>query len=267
VIDAASNAAEINATISSKLARTVEQLLSTANRQFRDYCARHPRKNVVCICVILNSTLREWSPDVIVHSIHAKMKSGDEPRFSDIDAVLYISEKHVRFSSDGRPAHGIVIYEARAALDHPWKMQFVDRIVDEWSHLRTGAPVLKSEDRNFDVVEDVPPIMPRSDTWRLEYRRNPYLQLLPIEQLRVMFHRTIAVNSLAFAKGNWPKVDHDRIAQGTRDFTHLIEEASRRGLDIRLLDKKLMTPAEVTQVHAGLPEELIAIISKRGPSN
>jgi hypothetical protein len=83
VIDAASNAAEINAAISAKLSRTVEQLLSTANRQFKDYCTRHPRKNAVRICVILNSTLREWSPDVIVHSIHSKMKSKVEPRFPD----------------------------------------------------------------------------------------------------------------------------------------------------------------------------------------
>jgi hypothetical protein len=201
--------------IRTKLGRTIEAILSKANRQFRSYGSRHPQKNTVRVCVILNSTLREWSPDVLIDAIHGKMKSGpDEPRFSHIDAVLYISEKHMRMLPDGRPAHGIVIYAAQGAIDHPWKMQFVDRIVDEWSHMRTGVSVLEGKDINFEVVEDIPEIMRHSETWQLEYRRDPYLQMLPVEQLRAMFQRTVAVNSLAFVKGSWPKPLHHAISEG-----------------------------------------------------
>jgi hypothetical protein len=74
VTNSVSNGAAINAAIGSKLGRTIETLLSKANRQFESYRSRHPQKNSVGICVILNSTLREWSPDVVIHAIHGKMK-------------------------------------------------------------------------------------------------------------------------------------------------------------------------------------------------
>jgi hypothetical protein len=138
-----------------KLGRTIEKILSKTNRQFRSFVSRHPRKNRVKICVILNSTLREWSPSVIVDAIHRKMKSSDDGlRFSDIDAVLYISEKHMTTLHDGRPAHGIVIYEAQGTLDHPWKAQFVGHVVDAWSRMRTGASVIEGENIDFGAVED-----------------------------------------------------------------------------------------------------------------
>jgi hypothetical protein len=126
MIDAASNSAEINSAITSKLGRTIEKVLSKANRQFRDYVSRHTRKNPVRICVILNSALREWSPSVIVDAINRRMKIGDdELRFSNIDAVLYISEKHMRTLADGRPAHGIVVYLAKGAMDDLWKVNLL----------------------------------------------------------------------------------------------------------------------------------------------
>jgi hypothetical protein len=270
VTNAVSNGDAINAAIGAKLGRTIETLLSKTNRQFRSYRSRHPRKNSVSICVILNSTLREWSPDVVVRAIHGKMKiSGDgEPRFPSIDAVLYVSEKHIRKLSDGRPAHGLVIYEGSGALNHPWKMLFVDYIVDAWSRARTGSPVLESEDRNFETVEDIPESMRGSEVWQLEYRRVPYLQALSVERLRAMFHRTIAVNSLSFLKGAWPKPPAPEISKGMRIFTHIIEETNRRGLDIRLLDERLLTAEEKVQVFLGLPEELVNILSSeaRGSS-
>jgi hypothetical protein len=265
IVDAASNSEAINAAISSKLARTIETLLKKANAQFESYRSRNPRKNSVGICVILNSSLREWSPDVIAHAIHSKMKVSElsESRFQSIDAVLYISEKHMRRLPDGRPAHGIIIYEAQGALTAPWKMQFVNRIADAWSLMRTGSPIaFESEDRNFVPVEDIPKSMPLDETWRLEYQRDPYLQMLPVEKLRAMFQRTIAVNSLAFLKGNWPKPSHQETSKGMRMFTHIIEETNRRGIDLRLLHLNLLTPAESAQVYIGLPDELVAILSK-----
>jgi hypothetical protein len=209
--------------------------------------------------VILNSSLREWSPDVVAHAVHSKMKVNgrNEPHFQFIDAVLYISEKHMRRLPDGRPAHGIVIYEAPGALSAPWKMQFVNRIAHEWSLMRTGAPIaFDTEDRNFAPIEDIPRSMPLHERWRLEYQRDPYLQRLTVERLRLMFQRTIAVNSLTFLKGSWPKPSRQETTEGIRIFTHIIEETNRRGIDVRLLQFDLLTAAEKAQVYAGLPDEL-----------
>jgi hypothetical protein len=186
-----------------------------------------------------------------------KVNGRNEPHFQFIDAVLYISEKHMRRLPDGRPAHGIVIYEAPGALSAPWKMQFVNRIAHEWSLMRTGAPIaFDTEDRNFAPIEDIPRSMPLHERWRLEYQRDPYLQRLTVERLRLMFQRTIAVNSLTFLKGSWPKPSRQETTEGIRIFTHIIEETNRRGIDVRLLQFDLLTAAEKAQVYAGLPDEL-----------
>jgi hypothetical protein len=157
----------------------------------------------------------------------------------------------------------MVIYEAQGALVAPWKMQFVNRIANEWSLMRTGSPIaFDTEDRNFAPIEDIPKSMPLHERWRLEYQRDPYLQTLAVEKLRFMFQRTIAVNSLAFFKGSWPKPPRQETTEGMRMFTHIIEETNRRGIDLRLLQFDLLTAAERTQVYIGLPGELVMILSK-----
>lgn len=178
VTDAVSNGLAIDAAIAGKLGRTIETLLRKAKRQFASYRARHPRKNSVNLCVILNSRLREYSPDVVIHAIHGKMKTSqtNAPRFPEIDAVIYISEKHYQMLPDGRAAFALVIYEGLGAIHHPWKMQFVDRVVEAWSLGRTGGPVAADCGAHaFEPVHDIPTSLKRYEVWQLEYQRNPYL--------------------------------------------------------------------------------------------
>jgi hypothetical protein len=230
VTDAVSNGAAINAAIASKLGRTIETILSKANRQFASYRSRHPRKNSVSVCVILNSILREYTPDVVIHAVHGKMKTSQsgEPRFPEIDAVLYISEKHFQVLPDGRMAYGLAIYEAAGAINQPWKTQFVDRIVDAWSRMRTGDSAVDGRDLyGFETVHDIPASVKGYEAWQLEYQRDPYMSSLTVERLRMLFHRMIAVNSLTFIKGNWPKPPQQEVADGMRIFQHIIEETNR----------------------------------------
>jgi hypothetical protein len=117
--------------------------------------------------------------------------------------------------------------------------------------VRTGAPVVEGKNVSFEAVEDVPDIITHSDEWCLEYSRDPHLRMTPIPELRTLFQRTVAVNSLAFVKGSWPKQPDQAIRGGLRIFTHVLEETNRRGIDIRLLNANLLTTAEKAQVYAG----------------
>jgi hypothetical protein len=265
ILDSISNASEVNAAVYTKLGRTIEGLLSKANRQFGSYPSRHPRKNNVNLCVILNAALREFTPDVVVRAIHGKMKTDQPlPRFPHIDAVLYISEKHFRRLTDGRVAMAMAIYEAAGAIEHPWKMGFVDRVVDAWSRSRVGGPAVQESGLSgFETVHDIPPTMARSDTWLLEYERTPYLASYSDRRLQVLFHRVMAVNSLTFIKGSWPKPSHEATSQGLRIFQHVIAETNRRGLDMQQFDRRCLTPDEEAEVHEGIPAELIQMLTER----
>jgi hypothetical protein len=181
VIKQVSNSAVINAAIVSKLSHTTENILSKANKQFRSYRFRYPRKNSVSICVLLNSMLLEYSPDIVIHAIHGKMNlnQSGEPRFPEIDAVIYISEKHFQILPDGRLAFALAIYGGAGAINQPWKVQFIDRVVDAWSCMRTGGPVAEGGNLyGFATVQDIPKSMRRHEAWQLAYQRNPYLRAL-----------------------------------------------------------------------------------------
>lgn len=260
-----SNAEEIVRAITTKLNRSLESLLRKANRQFRSYRERHPRKNAINVCLILNASHADYTPEIVIGAIHSKMKQASEgaPRFESIDAVLYISEKHFTALPDGRVAYPIAIYEAVGLLHNRWKIPIVERLVQEWSNFRTGSGTEFSHSmRDFATVQDIPERMPRSDAWLLEYEREPYYRELTLQQLRMHFHRTVAVNSLTFLKGNWPKPRRDETAEGLRRFAHLNAEINRRGIDMRQMSPRNMTADEQALVFSGLPEELVEMLTK-----
>jgi hypothetical protein len=143
-------------------------------------------------------------------------------------------------------------------IENGWKRELLDKIVDSWAMHRTGTPSEFAENmKTFTSVEDVPETMSRSDAWLLEYARQPYLQYLTLAELRVEFHRVVALNSLTFISGSWPKPPRRVTEQGLRRFQHLIAETNRRGTDMREMDAKKLTADERKVVFEGLPIELV----------
>lgn len=145
-------------------------------------------------------------------------------------------------------------------------MTFVDRIAQEWSIFRTGEISAEGIDPSaFDAVHDIPDRMSRSDMWYLEYRRSPYLQNVSDEQLKLLFHRNIAISSINLIKGDWPKLPKDRLMENMRRFTHIIEETNRRGTDLRTFSPKALTAEQRDEVYRDLPVGLIQILTE--PNN
>lgn len=264
-LDKLSNVEEIRAALSNKLSQTIETVLRKANSQFRDYRARNPRKNSFSVCVLLNSQIPEFSPQVVLHSVHRKMKTGSA-RFPDIDAVVYISEKHIQRLPDGRLAFGLGVFKAMGSEEQYWKVGLLDLIVDRWAHFRTRTSVVYKgmEDGEFDTVFDVPKQMRRYEAWKLAYKRNPYLRPLTNSALRVHFHRCVALNSLSFVKGGWLKPPDEFTRSHMQRFGDVIDEINERGLDMRELSSKLMFQVERAKAYLGLPKELIEMFSPRG---
>jgi hypothetical protein len=170
------------------------------------YRKRNPRKNSLFVGLLLNSQIDEFSPDVVMHSLRRKMKPTDNGvRFPHIDAVIYISEKHFQRLPDGRIAFAIVIVGGVPAIEHPWKMGLMQQIAHQWSEFRTGAGPVSGCPEQFQSVDDIPDKIKCHEAWKLAYKRNPYLRMLTDQQLKLHFHRCIALASLGLLKGNWPE--------------------------------------------------------------
>lgn len=261
-IDKLSNSNEIKAALSNKLSQTIETILRKANSQFRDYRGRNLRKNSFSVCVLLNSQIAEFSPHVVLQSIHRKMKAGVD-RFSDIDAVIYISEKHAQRLSDGRLGFGLSIFEAMGSLEQYWKVELIDLVVQRWSHYRTGTAAVNKtlEDGKFDAIFDVPKQMKRYEAWKLAYKRNPYLRPLTNTDLRVHFHRCLALNSLSFINGGWARPPAEVTQSHIRQFGDAIDEINERGLDMRNFNPGRMTETDRAKAYFGLPKELVETLN------
>ncbi|MDA9464760.1 hypothetical protein [Bradyrhizobium sp. CCBAU 53415] len=259
-----SNGREIASAIISKLARTLETHLGKANDQFEDYRKRTPRKNSVSICLLLNSQIDEFSPDVVIYAVQQKLRqpSPGDVRFPDIDAVLYISEKHAQKLPDGRIAFAIAQIVCAPAIEQRWKMGVIECVMQRWSEFRTGSAAVSGRPDGFESVVDVPPQMPRHEAWKLAYRRNPYLRPLTDRQLMVHFQRCVGFNAL-LSNGSWTMPSMEEHLGYVRDFGDAIEEINHRGIDLRQFAPEGLTSQERAQAYAGLPQELIDRLSRQ----
>ncbi|MGP9811828.1 hypothetical protein ACTZWT_09980 [Rhodopseudomonas sp. NSM] len=265
-LSAFNNGKEIASVILSKLARTIETHLRKANQQFEDYRKRNPRKNSLSICILLNSKIDEFSPDVVMYAVHRKMQPNESGiRFPHIDAILYFSEKHVQRLPDGRLAFAIVQVVGVPAERQRWKREVIEHLMQRWSEFRTGSTAVIGNPDQFVSIEDVPPTMKRHEAWKLDYRRNPYLRSKTNQQLKVHFHRCIGRNSLTLLIGAWAKPPQEEAMDHMRDFGDAVEEINHRGIDLRQLDSRDLTMEERATAYSGLPKELIDILSGKIP--
>jgi hypothetical protein len=257
-----SNGNEIASAVLGKLGRTIESQLSKANQQFGEYRNRNPRKNSLSICIFLNSRIDEFSPDVFMYAAHSKLKpTPGGVRFPNIDAVLYISEKHVQQLDIGRVAFAIIQIICVPAEEQRWKMEIIERIMQAWSEFRTGGVAATGRLDQFESITDIPPTMARHEAWRLAYRRNPYLRKLTKEQLKIHFHRCLGFNSLSLLSGGWDRPPQEQCMAYIRSFGDTIEEINHRGIDLREFSPRDLSPQERAHAYAGLPKELIQMLS------
>jgi len=226
-----------------KLTNTITNHLSKANKQFANYRQRVKGKNTVTICVILNSTVMEFSPQTVSAVIQRKMNvipKEDLPKYYNIDAVVYISEKHVAKLSDNRNAFSLVVFHAAGAMDQPWKMQLIDYFTTKWSDERTDGKFEGKIEQPFTVVDDIPDRMTRGEAVRLAYKRNPYLRNLSNADLGERWNPSVALSALSFVTGDCAerrtsafrlRGNMDRLERNAR---HQGEPRNRRSHVVRL---------------------------------
>lgn len=256
-----SNGDEIAAAILSKLGRTIETHLRKANDQFEDYRARNPRKNSVSICLLLNSKIDEFSPDVVLYAVQQKLRSsGDSSRFSSIDAVLYVSEKHVQRLPDGRIAFAIIQILCAAAIEQRWKIAVIQHLMQRWSEFRFGDVAVAGRPNGFESIYDIPSRMSEHESWKLAYRRKPYLRRLTNQQLKIHYHRCVAFSALLM-NGSWRKPSQAQHLDYIRKFGDAIEEINHRGIDLRQFAPRDLSAQERAEAYAGLPHGLVDVLS------
>lgn len=221
--------------MSQRFGRAIVNHLKKANRQLEAHSLAFPRKNLVRLVVIVNEDQAIYEPQSVAHTIGQALSrmENDRPRYPNIDAVLFITERHAAIIN-GTMTFPIVIVGGKPLEVAPWKEIVLRRLLDAWAAW-TGAPAFEMTSTaipSFTTIEHIPDRMRRQDLWRLEYRRAPYMRSWTDNQLRDRWDDVMTVNLLSSAKTSPMKSPLSDVRWSFEVFAHLMEEVALRGLPL-----------------------------------
>lgn len=224
-----------------RIGRAIVSHVKKARHQFESHAKHHPRKNQVRVMILINEDHEIYDPHTVGYILNHTLlrRDNEKPTYENIDAVIYLTERHAT-NLKGQVAFPILALLGPGVDGAPWKVDIVNRITEGWAS-HNGNPMVEdvSKLKEFEAVDHVPEKMKRHEFWRLEYRRNPYMQNFTEQQIRDVFDETIVFSILAMTNGSPLKFTQEAIMADTRRFTHVLMEINKRGLPMESFDKEL----------------------------
>lgn len=237
------------------IARSVQTALEKANAQIRSTKLAVEIPGAAGVVVILNENIKILNPRVVtgkVNEMLTKRRSDGSIRYNQIEHVFIISEGHV-FSKEGnRELLPLIQVIGPTAQTECSVNEYLGNLQSEWCKYQ-GIPQesmgLLKDLMYFNFEERGAPDHPQSiesfanhELWRQSYRRKPYLRALTEDQLLDYAVRIISTMAPHLMKGG-KKLPQEYFFQLGIGWTHILEEAEFRHLDMKKLQARLPDPS------------------------
>jgi hypothetical protein len=230
-----------------KVSRSIEQSFRTADKQIESTKQILNCQAAHGILVFLNDSIDILSPTLIatkVSQMLVKRKSDASLRYRNISSVWIIAENYSLRNEGGAWISPSIVLEGPLGEGQPELEKIFTRLGSSWADYK-GLPFVRREmkkatESDFVTVSDLKkendPFKERQDFWRTEYRKKPYLRSLSDEDIFKHGAQTIKTLKPHFLI-NGKKLPHSKVAQLMEGFTHFLEEANHRGLDMKNLKR------------------------------
>lgn len=204
------------------------------------------------VLVFLNESVTILAPDIVsAKAMQMLRKTRDGSiRYRQLAYVLVISESHTVISESHQNAFPVSIVEGPMSEDFPWALEQLSSLMFSWAAFlgvscsligatRRGEliyrPNVSSNLQNTLPTKDIS----RHEYWRMAYRKKPYLRAMSENEL--VEHAVAIVKALTpnFLKGRKATLPNETIAKLFELFTHVLEEAEHRRLDMRKVQRNL----------------------------
>lgn len=251
---------EIRREIFHAVTRAVQGALEKADDQLEATKIALGIPNACGVVAILNEKIGILAPELVsakASQMLLKTKDGDL-RYRHIAYVWIISESH-RIGHEGGPEQlPLILMEGPTASDHVAAGEYLDGLQSKWAEFE-GVPFSSlGKQKNFDGLtfekrSVEPPSsangehLVRHEVWRRAYRQDPYLRSLSEEDFLEHAARIIGRMAPHFLKGG-RKLAESAVAQLMEGWTHVLEEAEYRRLDMRKLHRRL---PDLNTLHGG----------------
>jgi hypothetical protein len=223
---------------------SLEEIYRKANRQIRSTKSTFDLPKSQGLLIILNEKIDVLSPEFITYRLRktANKKTPEKQlQFVDINWIFIVSEAHfVPVSNDtvGFPIVQLPIQSA-ASFNH---RDFITQLSQKWSEYNKVAlfsigEIKSIKDLHAESVarfqRNTTRSAPRHEIIRRRYRRNPYLRSYDEKKLKWLFNIIMEEGTPGLLKGA-TKAEITRVNFWMEVFTHFMEEANYRGLDMKI---------------------------------
>lgn len=228
------------------ITRSVEEAVRSAEEQIAHTRHALALPNSVGLLVILNESVQVLDPTVVGYRVSHLMRRTRTGVSSSatLDFVWLLFESHILGSDTELPAFPSMLIRGERASSYPWFDAFYDDVFRRWAvSNNAGITDLGSPDPdslNYLAAEETrkspPQYLPRHEIWRRQYRSNPYLQRLG--DTEVLEHGAGIVRRLMpHLLKDGPGYVAETLSPIMEEFTHFLEEARDRALDLRDMPK------------------------------
>lgn len=242
---------DIRREIFHSVTRAVQSALEKADDQIQATKRVLGIPNACGVVAILNENVNILAPEFITtkaSQILLKRKNGDV-RYRHISYVWIISESHRLVSKAGMEHLPMVLLDGPTGNSHILDGNYINGLQAEWAKY-LGMPFSDlGECENFDglnfekrSVESASSTdsarLARHEVWRRAYRHNPYLRSLSEKDFLKHTAQILEVMTPHFLKDG-RKLENYMVASLIEGWTHALEEAEHRRLDMRKLQQWL----------------------------
>lgn len=238
---------KINQEIFHAVTSALEEHVEKVNRQIREAKKIFEINDSEGILIIPNDFVETLSPDLIAYKIHQllnkKYPSGDT-RYPHISVVWIVSEIHVLKTEMGQELLPSIVFVNNYSPSYQEANDYVNWLQRKWVSFN-NIPFVEG---NFDIMgskfskrkdTNSPEMISRSEIWKSQYMKNPYLRHLSEEQLLMHGQQIWSETFPAFLKGTHEKPSQERVFKLMELGTYFIEEINHRGIDFRKFSPKL----------------------------
>lgn len=234
---------EINRQLADAVTSSLEEIYRKANKQIRTTKTTFGLPSSQGLLIVLNERVNVLTPEHIIYKLRKTLRkkhpNGDF-QFPQVNYVLVLSEAHFSSVENEIMAFPIIHLPVGIICEFQHK-DAVDFIVQKWTEFNDipyldGGEVnslhelkLRSVSRH---LEDSKTSIPRHESWRRHYRRNPYFRSYDDKKMLWMFKMIMSELTPGFLKGANQR-QHRNTNFWIEIFTHFLEEVNHRGTDMR----------------------------------
>lgn len=235
---------EINRQLVEAVTSALKEIYRSANKQIRTTKETFDLPDSQGLLIILNERIDALAPEHIVYQLRrvlGKTNPDKSFQYPNINHILIFSEAHYSPTKDNLIAFPVIQLPVGIICEFQ-HTDFAEFILKKWTEYNNipvidGGSVKAVKELNLRSVarskKESERLIPRHESWRRYYRRNPYFRSYDEKKLIWMYKMIMSELTPGLLKGATQRQKEGLKFWG-EVFTHFIEEVNYRGMDFRI---------------------------------